>query len=211
MMNVAAYLATVIEKEVDITKGKWILTFHPSVTSNSVSSIVCKYVARRLKLPVVRLGIRPSKKNKFYVELTHEERIREMRARLYYKGSSLKGKNVILIDDIIVTSSSIMSSANMLLKKGAASVHAFVYVKLKSKPINIEAKIANSLIEKRGEEFLVKIINEPDNIITNRALAFVLSTGAIERKNLMAKISFSKRNAFLKQLKIFSRFQAKVK
>ena len=87
----------------------------------------CHVMARALTKGTPRLGkVSTSLYNRQHrlpqAQLTHDERLRHLRDRYGYKGPSLVGKRVLLVEDVLTTGATSSAAAHALFAEGASRV-----------------------------------------------------------------------------------------
>ncbi|MCI1956397.1 MAG: ComF family protein [Oscillospiraceae bacterium] len=85
------------------------------------SELIAKPVARALGLPYVRC-LRKTRPNGVQHLLSREQRLRNVRGVYSLCGEPVRGKRVLLIDDIVTTGSTLAECSAVLLEGGAAGV-----------------------------------------------------------------------------------------
>ena len=85
--------------------------------------ILARCVARRLGIPLGRRLLVRCRQTALQADLTPAERFRNVRGAFIARElSSIKGANILLMDDILTTGATCSEAARMLKKVGAASV-----------------------------------------------------------------------------------------
>lgn len=116
------------------------ITAVPSHKSNKVTrdydtaNVLARYVARRVKLPFKKVLYQPYMVPKQHEADTFEERYQNVKDKYHIKkGAKLKGKTVLLIDDIKTTGATLSECARQLKLGGANMVIAASAVTMPSK------------------------------------------------------------------------------
>ncbi len=89
------------------------------------SELIAKNIARKFNLPLDN-NLKKIKNNKPQTQLKKEKRLKNVKNCFIWKGESLQGKNIILIDDVITTGSTLNECAQVLKKQNAKTVRGFV-------------------------------------------------------------------------------------
>lgn len=87
------------------------------------SQLLAKRLAKRLNLPLSDCLVKV-KQNKVQHRLKASDRIENVKG-VYQCNQELKGKNIILIDDIVTTGATLCQCAKMLYQQGASNVVCF--------------------------------------------------------------------------------------
>lgn len=95
------------------------------------SEIIAKYVAEKLKLPLKTDNLAREKETKSQTEMKDwEERKNNIKESFSVSSSEdIKGKNIILVDDIYTSGATIGEAAEVLKKSGAKKIIALVVAK----------------------------------------------------------------------------------
>jgi ComF family protein len=92
------------------------------------SELLAHSIARRLGLPV-NTGLMRLKNNPPQVELSSAARRKNMAGVFAWRGDSLKGQTVLLVDDVATTGTTLDEAARVLRKAGARIIWGAVVAK----------------------------------------------------------------------------------
>lgn len=90
------------------------------------SMLLAEVVSRELSLPLARRALTRQKATKPQVHLALEERAENVKDCFAPGSDSVDGRNLILIDDVFTTGSTLDEAAGVLKSTGAATVHVLV-------------------------------------------------------------------------------------
>lgn len=90
------------------------------------SALLAQVVADRLSLPITTQALKRTKAARPQVDLTLEERADNVKGTFGIGSDTLDGRNLMLIDDVFTTGSTLDEAAGVLKSGGAASVHVLV-------------------------------------------------------------------------------------
>lgn len=91
------------------------------------SLIIARYVAKKLNLSMDCLSLRRIKETEQQSVLGIEERKKNVRSAFKVFGEDLKGKGVILVDDVATTGSTLNECARTLKEAGAEEIRCLVF------------------------------------------------------------------------------------
>ncbi len=198
-----------IKKE---TKG-WAVVSHPSIISPAPADVIADIISQKLKISRIYLGQKNIFKKISYSQCSPSQRRAAIKKSLYYQGKSLKGKNIILIDDVCATASAIYGSTRYLKSVGAKSVHAFVFLRINPQPSYLEEKIAGLRYHIHGKKYIIEHINNQNNILASKLLRIIFNLSPREKEALFSRITNKRRVEIKNKLKkwnnYFSVFNAK--
>jgi ComF family protein len=92
------------------------------------AQIICDYLHQHLNIPIMGNNIKRVKETMPQEGLTINKREANLRAAFAYDETlklNLKGKNVVIIDDVVTTGATINSLCKLLKKRGANSITIF--------------------------------------------------------------------------------------
>lgn len=184
-------------------KNDWLIANCPSVIDSCSARSIAEEIARALRIKRVSIKLQSWKLKTHYFGLTSSKRRKLLKEALYYRGPDLKGKNVILIDDIESTSSAVKGSASLLLRKGARQVNIFVYLKINPFPKNLEEKMSTVEQSKDGLRYITGLLRNDKNIVTSRLLFSIAKRNEKDKKQLLSKIGKNHKEEFIKLLKLY--------
>ncbi len=93
------------------------------------SLILARYVSNSLKVPVDYLSLRRTKETLPQSLLSPKERKKNVKDAFQVKGDNLKGKRIILVDDVATTGNTLNECAKVLKKAGAVEVRCLVFAR----------------------------------------------------------------------------------
>lgn len=189
--------------DIQQTKNDWLVANCPSIIDSCSARSIAEIIALALGIKRVSIKLMSWKMKIHYFGLTSPERKKLLREALYYRGPSLKGKNIILIDDIESTSSAIKGSAGLLLRKGAKKVDIFVYLKINRSPSNLEEKMSTVDRSRHSLRQIVGLLEKEKNIITSRLLFNIAKRSEKDKKLLLSRIRKSRKEEFIRLLKLY--------
>ena len=95
------------------------------------SALLCKELAKMTKLPIDYTSLIRIKNTKPQVEFDGKNRKRNVKNAFIVKNvKAIKGKRIVLIDDIMTTGSTLKECAETLIKAGAESVDALTVARV---------------------------------------------------------------------------------
>lgn len=99
------------------------------------SKLLAKSLSKRVQTPVVCGAIKRIKSGKAQKGLTQEQRVENVKGAFkVVKRDKFKGKNVLLVDDILTTGSTVNEICRILLKAGAKAVYVATVASVEYKP-----------------------------------------------------------------------------
>lgn len=87
---------------------------------------LCKSLSHKISIPVFSKVLIKQRETKSQSSLSKEQRLRNVRSSDFQLTSPVKGKRVLIVDDVYTTGTTINCLAKMLKKNGAESVDAVV-------------------------------------------------------------------------------------
>lgn len=87
---------------------------------------LARQVARGLELPFHPFALRKTRTTPSQTRQARQQRLRGLRDVFAANSAEIKGRRVLLIDDIVTTGTTVSQAASTLLKAGAAEVRALV-------------------------------------------------------------------------------------
>ena len=93
------------------------------------SLVLARYISKSLKLPVDYLSLIRTKDTLPQSLLSPKERKKNVKDAFQVKGDNLKGKRIILIDDVATTGNTLNECAKVLKKAGAIEVRCLVFAR----------------------------------------------------------------------------------
>lgn len=90
------------------------------------SEILAKGVADFFNLTIKTDGLARRRHTKPQTELTEERRLKNLQTAFVWRGESLIGKNIILVDDVTTTGATLQECAKVLKQAGASQVWGLV-------------------------------------------------------------------------------------
>jgi ComF family protein len=95
------------------------------------SAIIAKELSKLCKIDVMYDVLKKGKYTKPQIECTSKQRIKNLKDAFYIENSEkIKGKRIVLIDDVYTTGSTLKECAKTLLKAGAKSVDTLTIAKV---------------------------------------------------------------------------------
>lgn len=92
------------------------------------SEIIAREFSKHFKYEL-NLDLKRLKYQKPQAELSESERLNNLKSAFSWSGKNLEGKNILLIDDVITTGTTLNEAAIVLKEAGAAEVSALVLAK----------------------------------------------------------------------------------
>ncbi|HLZ08902.1 MAG TPA: ComF family protein [Chloroflexota bacterium] len=108
------------------------------------ASILAAAVSRRIEIPVLERGLIRVKDTEAQVEIPAASRWQNVRDafQLADDRQALVGKRILLVDDVATTTSTLRAAARVLVRGGAAEVHALIAARATLAPKGDEPKDA---------------------------------------------------------------------
>ena len=99
------------------------------------SLLIAHYMSKSLNIPLYVNGLQRTRWTRPQIELTREERLKNVRGAFAVKAglkpaTTIKGKNVILVDDVYTTGATVNECAKVLKKAGADEVVVFTLARV---------------------------------------------------------------------------------
>ncbi len=108
-------------------------------------SVLCKSLAKELDIPYEKRVIKKIKKTKKQSSLDYEHRIKNMIGAFgVYDGTDLKGKRILLVDDVMTTGATIEEGAYVLKKGGGKEIYAVTFATTTKEPEKFNEKSEKS-------------------------------------------------------------------
>lgn len=92
------------------------------------SFLLAQSLQKHFSFPVSQ-DLKRIKKTKSQARLSQKERLQNLHNSFIWKGENLKGKNIILLDDVVATGTTLDQAACALKKSGAQKVKALVFAR----------------------------------------------------------------------------------
>jgi ComF family protein len=94
------------------------------------SSILAKYLSKLVKIPVLYNAVIRTKNTKYQGGMQLRARKENVKAAFKTKSKEIKGKNILLIDDVFTTGATVNECAKILKKSGAEKVHVLTLMRV---------------------------------------------------------------------------------
>ncbi|MBI5182625.1 MAG: ComF family protein [Nitrospirae bacterium] len=99
------------------------------------SLLIAHYMSNRLSIPLCIEGLQRTRWTRPQIELTREERLKNVRGAFavgadFKPATTIKGKRVILVDDVYTTGATVNECAKVLKKGGAKEVYVFTIARV---------------------------------------------------------------------------------
>jgi len=85
------------------------------------TALIGRYLSRTLKIPLMTGALEKIKETPMQTELSRKDRLKNVK-NAYAASKDVKGKRLLLIDDVITTSATVRECAGTLIKAGAEKV-----------------------------------------------------------------------------------------
>lgn len=174
----------------------------PPATLPHDIDLVRDYIHKRLKIPTILLSkIKPV--GDYSLLKSRSLRKKKVNSTMkVIKPKQLKGRKIILIDDVIASGSTIKETVRALVKAGAdiKNIYIFDILKIDKKDFSIEAKLSEAAIIK-SERRLINLLNKDEPVITSAVLKALvrMSSQAPERyEKIINKINKKTKNKIKK-------------
>ncbi len=86
---------------------------------------MCRVISRNLNCPYFPLALRFPRSHRSQSSLPIADRVRNMAATMTLGSLEIRGKNILLIDDVATTGASIHAASTLLTRAGAREIRAF--------------------------------------------------------------------------------------
>ncbi len=86
------------------------------------SLLLAENLSQKTKIPFLRHNLMKAQETPPQAGLHRQERLKNVRGSFEYRGESLNGKSILVIDDVMTTGSTLGEAARVLKKSGASNV-----------------------------------------------------------------------------------------
>ena len=101
------------------------------------SQLIAEEISRILGIPVEKKAVVKTRRTRAQKELDHLKRSLNMKNAFSANGEKLKGKRVLIVDDICTTGSTLRELTAVIKENGAVSVHCACCCKTAKKPLAV--------------------------------------------------------------------------
>lgn len=142
------YVADVLAENFDITKIELITSvpLHKERKRErgfNQAEIFAKEVSRLMKIQYAET-LKKIKRNKTQHELSQQERVENVKnVYAIIDSEAVKGKTIVICDDILTTGNTMAECANVILKSGARTVIGLTIANVENRPKTIDKKQKN--------------------------------------------------------------------
>lgn len=185
----AKNLVKIIKREVpeEIIKGDSVVLCHiPTIIKESGLHYVCEEVSKNLGIRIIELKKRKYSFN--YQKSAEAKRMRIAKDLIHKKGKILDQKNILLLDDSVVTGTMLKSAEKILFNSGALNIYTFVIIRLSTKNPGEEWLFDTSIYRNNDLKELINLVNDQKNHFTNFLISFIHSLDNSDRKAILDSI-----------------------
>ena len=186
-------LGRIIKKE----QGDWLIAFLTGRGWNHAATLLGKEIALKHNLRSVVILPNEDPLSKVYLAdvdyssiKTREQRLGKIYNRFVLgKDQAAEGKNVILIEDSLMTGATIEVLTSLLKKNGALNIYPYVLIKFIGwSDAGFEDEINRKSFKEHGIESLVKVFNDPESPRTKRLIRYSLALSGKELYRLTNRL-----------------------
>lgn len=184
-----------------LSRTNWVITAPPSTLTHP-ADLLADDLSSSLRLPRTKMVKSKPTVDYSLLRKTHERRqmVKEIRWWIP-RPRTVRGKNVILVDDAIVTGHTLREVTRALLKAGAHEVHIFNVLHLDHKDPSLEGRLNQEAVPDRLD-LVLKLMNA-GGPVASKALLRLSATNPKLFKTVIKKIHKKGRTRMLKH---FSRY-----
>ena len=173
-------LGHIIKKDPD----DWLIVFLTGKGWNHAATLLGKEIALKHNLRSVVILPNEDPLSKVYLAdvdyssiKTREQRLGKIYNRFVLgRDQAVKGKNVILIEDSLMTGATIEVLTSLLKKNGALNIYPYVLIKFIGwSDAGFEDEINRKSFKEHGIESLVKVFNDPESPRIKRLIRYSLA------------------------------------
>ncbi len=190
--------------------GDWVVASVGGFAIPNAGSLLAAEVARQLRVMhvVIETGLQGDRAvvQSYSNMARKEDRESFASANLAIKDkNALQGKNVIFIDDSVVSGTIMKAAAGLLAGAGVAQVRSYAVATFTSRGDNsFEDRINRTAMTMGGIEPLIEVLNDPDAVYTTRLISYVFELEADVLRLLLERLTVEARlNLYLYSLEYF--------
>ena len=169
--QIFARISEEVGVQISTNPEDWVLVGGPFLEPKNCIYYLCDILVNELGITRVTINRKRYKGPALYSQSSLDVKRKISQETLYFDGSvSVKGKNVIFVDDCLASGGIYGRSRGLLLENGAKSVRAYIITRINNPVVYPEIDLDRTVVTEGGVEEILNILKGSRNVITSRLI-----------------------------------------